>query len=141
MSAPPTVLIVEDDPVFRRVLEFSIAKSGFSIETAVDGEAGFERLIQGGISMLVTDFQMPRCDGLQLLQRLKQLENFERPPAILCTAKGLELDGERLRADFQLSGILHKPFSPRKLLQLITECLHDAVKATAGTGVEAKVPD
>ncbi|MEO1529625.1 MAG: response regulator [Planctomycetota bacterium] len=125
MSAPPKILIVEDDPVFRRVLEFSISKAGLSIETAVDGEAGFERLMEGGISIMVTDFQMPRCNGLELLQRLQAVEDYQRPPAILCTAKGLELNGDALRAQFNLSGILHKPFSPRKLTELIMHCLDE----------------
>lgn len=124
MSSTPTVLIIEDDPVFRRVLSFTVAKSGLAVETANDGQFGFERLMQGGIDFMVTDHQMPRCGGVELLQRLKDMSNYQRPPAILCTAKGLELDSEKLRNDFGLTEIMHKPFSPRKLSEVIAEHVH-----------------
>ncbi len=120
MSNTPTILIIEDDPVFRRVLHFTVAKSGFNSETACNGEEGFQRLMQGGIDFMVTDLQMPICSGLELLQRLESIENFQRPRTILCTAKGLELDTEELRKRYDLIGIVHKPFSPRKLVDLIS---------------------
>jgi CheY-like chemotaxis protein len=119
MPTTPTVLIIEDDPVFRRVLSFTVAKSGLAVETCCDGESGYRRLLQGGIDFIVTDFQMPGCGGVELLQRLDDLSDYQRPPAILCTAKGLELDSEKLRVDFRLACIMHKPFSPRKLSEVI----------------------
>ena len=119
MSLPPTVLIIEDDPVFRRVLGFTIARSGLNVETANDGDSGYERLMCGGVDFIVTDYQMPGCGGVELLERLDELQDYRRPGAILCTAKGLELDGESLRKRFRLVGILHKPFSPRKLSEMI----------------------
>lgn len=121
MTKPPTVLIVEDDPVFRRVLNFTVAKSGFQSETASNGEEGYQRLLKGGVDFLVTDLQMPICSGIELLQRLEETEGVEPPAAILCTAKGLELDTEELKKRFNLTAIMHKPFSPRKLSDLISE--------------------
>ena len=126
MSQTPTVLIIEDDPVFRRVLTFTVAKTGFAVDTANDGEAGFTRLMQRDVAFLVTDYQMPGCGGLELLQRLREVENYQRPPAILCTAKGLELDSETLRKEFDLTAIMHKPFSPRKLSEIIVQTLEAA---------------
>lgn len=123
MASHDTVLIVEDDPVFRRVLSFTVSKMGIPVETANDGKDGFERLIQGGISFIVTDYQMPGCDGIEMLRRLDQVENYSRPHTILCTAKGLELDAAQLRREFDLVAILHKPFSPRKLSDLLVEHL------------------
>lgn len=131
MSTTPTVLIIEDDPVFRRVLSFTVAKSGLSVETANDGEEGFERLARGGIDFIVTDFQMPRCGGIELLTRLDELPDYTRPPAILCTAKGLELDSEQLRRDFRLACIMHKPFSPRKLSEVILQHLEKSSSSDA----------
>lgn len=119
MSNSQTILIIEDDPVFRRVLSFTVAKAGLAVETASNGQSGFDRLIQGGIDFLVTDYQMPVCSGLELLQRLEAHDGFQRPCTILCTAKGLELDSEQLQKQFDLVEIMHKPFSPRKLTELI----------------------
>lgn len=134
MPTAGTVLIIEDDPVFRRVLSFTVSKSGLSVETANDGVAGFERLMQGGIDFIVTDYQMPGCGGVELLQRLDAVADYERPDTILCTAKGLELDTEQLRREFQLVAIMHKPFSPRKLSDLLAEHLLTKPAVVGATG-------
>lgn len=140
MNKPPTILIVEDDPVFRRVLDFTVAKAGFKSETASNGEEGFQRLLQGDVDFLVTDLQMPVCTGLELLQRLESLDGFTRPNTILCTAKGLELDTEELRKRFNLIAIMHKPFSPRKLSDLITRTVRDAESKSKQSHVEMAMP-
>lgn len=127
MSQQPTVLIVEDDPVFRRVMNFSIARCGFSVETASDGLAAYHRICQGGIDFLVTDHQMPVCSGLELLEMLDSDPNVNRPPTVLCTAKGLELDSQGLQTQFALAAVMHKPFSPRKLSELILEIIQGDV--------------
>ena len=119
MTLKQTVLIVEDEPVFRRVMSFTVARSGLQVETASDGDQAYQRLLQGGIDFLVTDHQMPVCTGLELLQRLVENNDVAQPPTILCTAKGLELDSRELESRFHLVGIMHKPFSPRKLSDLI----------------------
>jgi CheY-like chemotaxis protein len=116
-----TVLIAEDDPVFRRVMSFSIARSGLTVESVSDGAAAYERLCQGGVDFLVTDHQMPICSGLELLEKLAVNDRVQFPPTILCTAKGLELDSHGLQSRYNLVAVMHKPFSPRKLCELIVE--------------------
>jgi CheY-like chemotaxis protein len=116
-------MIVEDDPVFRRVMSIVVSRNGLTAVTASDGQIAFERICQGGIDFLVTDHQMPICTGLDLLERLKNETSMVRPPTILCTAKGLELDGPALTARYQLAAIMHKPFSPRKLSEVILQHL------------------
>jgi CheY-like chemotaxis protein len=125
MSEQKTVLIVEDDPVFRRVLSFSIAKTGLKVETANHGAAGFDRLMEGGIDFLVTDLQMPLCSGIELLERLEAVEDYTCPRTVLCTAKGLELDSLELTRRFNLVAVMHKPFSPRKLTEVIASQMQD----------------
>lgn len=118
---PTTVLIAEDDPVFRRVMGFSIARNGLTVESVADGDAAYHRLCQGGIDFLVTDHQMPVCSGLELLERMlcHPQPGNPWPPATLCTAKGLELDSQALESRYNLVAVMHKPFSPRKLSELI----------------------
>ena len=125
MPTTPTVLIVEDDPVFRRVMSFAVASFDLRVESAADGQQGFDRLIQGGIDFLVTDLQMPICTGLQLIELLDASDAVQRPPTILCTAKGLELDTVDLIRSKDLVAIMHKPFSPRKLGELVMQQLRE----------------
>ena len=134
MHESPSILIVEDDPVFRRVLTFTVAKCGLAVETANHGEEGFDRLMKGGIDFLVTDLQMPICSGLELLERLDAVQDYQRPRTILCTAKGLELDSQELTERFDLVSIMHKPFSPRKLCDAILLHLGDNESQVTSSG-------
>ncbi len=117
----PTVLIVEDDAVFRRVMTFTIARAGLNVENATNGMEGYERFMCGGIDFVVTDLQMPRASGIEMLERMKSQTSIPMVPTILCTAKGLELDRDELIRHFGLVDVLRKPFSPRRLAELINE--------------------
>lgn len=142
MTFSPTILIVEDDPVFRRVMSFTVEKAGFNVETASHGQLGYDRLVQGGIDFLVTDLQMPICSGLELLERLQDVPNYQRPGTVLCTAKGMELDTEQLIKRWGLVTVMHKPFSPRKLSVVIQKYLKptDSIEESAGSIVAARFP-
>lgn len=118
-----TILIVEDDPVFRRILSFVIAKTGFEVEAVSDGETGFERIAQGGIDFLITDYQMPGCSGVEFLRQVRQMPESDALDVILCTARSLELDCVNLREEFDLVDIIQKPFSPQQLNETVTRCL------------------
>lgn len=128
----PTVLIAEDDPVFRSVIGMTVTKSGFAVEMAADGEAAFARLVEGGIDFLITDHQMPRCSGHELLKRIAETPAIPSIPTILCTAKGFELDSRQLRETFGLVAILHKPFSPSKLGEMLRSHLQRSPEANHG---------
>jgi CheY-like chemotaxis protein len=123
MKPSTNILIVEDDPVFRRVLSLTVAKAGFRVETAADGESGLERILRGGIDFLVTDYQMPGFGGLELLRRVNALPDDRRPQAILCTARGLELDRAALCHQYRLVDVMHKPFSPQQLTETLQRSL------------------
>ncbi|QDV66679.1 hypothetical protein Poly24_03660 [Rosistilla carotiformis] len=121
MNHPPAkqILVAEDDPVFRRVIVFALKQVGFSVDSVSDGEQAHRQLNLGDYDMLVTDHQMPLCSGLDLIHRLRESNRFAQLPIVLCTARGLELDKEHLLAEFQLTDIMHKPFSPRLLAERI----------------------
>ena len=118
-----TVLIAEDDPVFRRVICFTLERFKLQVEAVADGASAYERLCQGGIDFLVTDQQMPFCTGLELLANKIQNPEIADIPTILCTAKGFELDTQHLKSVYGLVDVMHKPFSPRKLGSVVSECL------------------
>jgi CheY-like chemotaxis protein len=123
---PATVLIAEDDPVFRRVMSFSISRHGLTVESVCNGAEAYSRLAQGGIDFMIIDHQMPICSGLELLEKLLANPNVCQPPTILCTAKGLELDSHGIQSRFNLVDVMHKPFSPRRLSDLISQYIGDA---------------
>jgi len=124
MVQRPTVLVAEDDPVLRRVIKFSIASAGFGCETASNGADALARVERGDIDFLVTDHQMPICNGIELIQQLRTQLNQLSLPVVLCTAKGYELDTAELIEKYALLAVIRKPFSPKQLNQIIAKQLY-----------------
>jgi CheY-like chemotaxis protein len=121
-AATTTVLIAEDDPVFRRVLAAAVSRTGFQTEAVSNGKEAYERIRRGGIDFLVLDYQMPICSGIDLLERMAT-DKQHLPPTILCTAKGFEIDEPALSERFGLVAVLHKPFRATQLGKLISDNL------------------
>lgn len=67
----PTVLVVDDDPAFRRMLETWLSHSGYRVRTAANGIDALVRLKQQPFDVVVTDLKMPGLDGLELLTQIE----------------------------------------------------------------------
>lgn len=115
------VLVAEDDAVFRRVIEFTLSRAGFDVTTAANGALALQQLEIQQFDCLVTDHQMPELSGVELLNAIRKIDSLKNLPAILCTAKGLELDSQYLVERFNLIAVLHKPFSPRQLAGMLEQ--------------------
>lgn len=68
------VLVVDDDPELRQMVVCALQNRGYRAEGAEDGLQALTCLQQGSFDMVVTDFQMPRLDGLALLREIRRLE-------------------------------------------------------------------
>jgi CheY-like chemotaxis protein len=126
------VLVAEDDVVFRRVITFTLQRAGFAVTAVANGALAWECLGRESFDCLVTDHQMPQMSGIELLNLLRKSEPHRGLPTVLCTAKGLELDAVYLAERYQLAAVMHKPFSPRKLVEILS------TRCCAGAGVEAE---
>lgn len=100
-----------------------LSKAGFNVETARDGQAGWEAVQREVPALVITDYQMPRMNGLELCANIQTLPAETRPTVFLLTAKGMELDAAQLKAELGIDRVLMKPFSPRDLLRNVEEVL------------------
>lgn len=80
MTSEPRIALIDDDPLWIESLEEMLSDQGFSISVASDGQDGLTLLERNLIPVAVVDYQMPELDGLELLQRVRELEH---PVAIL----------------------------------------------------------
>src|SRR4029434_4326577 len=71
MAETPTLLVADDDPAVRQSLERMLAREGYQVVLAPDGQAAIERLRQGGVDLLLSDLRMPGLTGLELLREVK----------------------------------------------------------------------
>src|SRR3954462_1452863 len=136
MTVPPrdtamkqTIALVDDDRNILTSVSMTLEQEGFQVRTYTDGESALQGLNARPVVLAVLDIKMPRMDGMELLQRLRQRSAI---PVIFLTSKDEEVDelmGLRLGADDYIT----KPFSQRLLLERIRALLRrkDAAAAEA----------
>src|SRR5262245_50245424 len=102
------ILIVDDDPAIREVLQESLQESGYRCTTAGDGIDALERFRSGAFQLLVSDIDMPQMDGVRLLREVKTL----RPDTEVIMLTGmLDLDVAIRAIRMGASDYLTKPFN------------------------------
>jgi two-component system cell cycle response regulator len=113
--ASNTVLVAEDDPICRRVLESRLQNWGFRVISAVDGLEAWEMLREDNApNLLILDWIMPGIDGPELCRRIRERQHAIYPYILLVTGKDDKKDvvrGLEAGADDYLS----KPFDPTEL--------------------------
>ena len=116
------VLICDDEPYIRESVSYVARSEGYEVLTADDGEAGLQVAREEHPDLVFLDLMMPRMNGFEVCQALKQDPATSRIHIVILTARGQELDrikGKEVGADEYLT----KPFSPRKLRQRLQEVL------------------
>ena len=117
------LLLCDDEIHILRAAEFKLKRAGYDVQTAGDGQEGWEAIEHRKPDMLITDCQMPRLDGIGLVRRVRSEPQTEDLPVLMLTAKGFELSHEELSEELKIIKIVAKPFSPRELLQLVNKVL------------------
>lgn len=117
------IVVCDDEAHIARAVSMKLRKAGFSVETAADGRLALAAIDRELPDLLITDCQMPRMGGVELCQRLRERTDTANLPIILLTAKAYELEHETIQMELWLSHILHKPFSPRELLEVVRQTL------------------
>ncbi|MCE5230164.1 response regulator [bacterium] len=112
------VLIVDDDEITSDLIEIIVSSAGHETRTAIDGREGLELFGRFAPDLVITDIQMPRMNGLELLAAIRQ-QNADAI-VIVATAYGSEeyaLDALRRQAN----NYLKKPVEPKQLLALLRQ--------------------
>jgi len=114
------ILVVEDDPSILRGLQLNLSMEGYTVRSAMDGEAGLALARSEGPDLLLVDIMLPKVGGLDLIRALR--ESDRETPILILSAKGQEADkvtGLQLGAD----DYIVKPFSLKELLARIAAAL------------------
>jgi two-component system response regulator ChvI len=115
----PTIALVDDDRNILTSVSIMLEGERFSVQTYNDGQSAYDAYGRSLPDLAVLDIKMPRMDGMDLLQRMRQKTNI---PVIFLTSKDDEIDeilGLRMGAD----DYVKKPFSQRLLLERIKTLL------------------
>ncbi len=130
------ILVIDDDLAIRILLQAVLKRMKFEVELAEDGAVGLEKLRQNGtFDLILLDLMMPRINGYEFIEKVRQDFPNRRPHMIVFTAAG-KRGVEKIPADAVCNSIL-KPFDLEKFIEMITECL----TGTHSTGSEARRRD
>lgn len=108
------ILVVDDDPLMRRIVAQSLGRSTYTIIEAESGVAGVQCAIEQEPDLILLDVMMPEMDGFEVIRRLRGHPRTQSVPIILLTALGEMTEkvyGMQLGADDYMT----KPFDPREL--------------------------
>lgn len=114
-------LVVDDQLTMRSLVRAGLNQIGFSqIEEAVDGEDAFRKVLQRPVNLIISDFNMPKLDGLSLLRALRSHEPTRQVAFIMLTGRA---DDELVRraAQFGVNNYLVKPFTVATLKDKIEQ--------------------
>jgi len=109
------ILVVEDDPNIRELLQYNLEKEGFEVRTAEDGQKGLEEIETKWPDLVILDLMIPYRDGLEICRIMRSKRELAHIPVIILTAKGEEIDrvlGLEMGADDYVT----KPFSTREII-------------------------
>jgi diguanylate cyclase (GGDEF)-like protein len=109
------ILVIDDDPDVRSVVEITLQLEGFEVDTAPGGTEGLERLAESEPDAIVLDVMMPVLDGLEVLGQIRADARYSHVPVLILTAK--------VRVEDRVAGLergaddyLTKPFEPEELI-------------------------
>lgn len=112
------ILTVDDSSTVRMVLSSTLKGAGYEVVEARDGQSAIEKLESGEINMLITDLNMPRVDGIDLIRHVRRSAGCRFIPIIMLTTEtdeGKKQAGKAAGA----SGWIVKPFRPEQLLTVV----------------------
>jgi DNA-binding NtrC family response regulator len=111
-----SILVVEDEPKMRRLIELSLGERGYTTIAAEDAETGLKLLNQNPVDLVVTDFRLPGMNGLEFLQAAKRV-NASLPVVVMTAYGTVESAVEAMKAG--ASDYILKPFSLEELLLVV----------------------
>lgn len=125
-SLPAKILVVDDERSIADLLKYNLAKEGFQVLLAYDGEEALQRLEQERPDLVLLDIMLPKKDGFTLCREIR--EQYKDLPIIMLTARDTEVDkvlGLELGADDYVT----KPFSAREVTARVKAVLRRARSA------------
>ncbi len=116
------ILVVDDDPNLRLLVESTLRREGYEVLEAEDGEQGLERVQSARPDLVLLDVNMPRMDGIAVLKHLRAQERSRHIPVLMLTVQDNEA-ATRAAFDAGANDYLAKPFTIPQLSARVRACL------------------
>jgi DNA-binding response OmpR family regulator len=118
----PRILVVEDEPDLRVLLDRHLDRAGYRVSVAEDGIEALERAWAEPVDLVLLDLMLPHLDGIEVCRRLRHDERTARLPIIMLTAKNETAD--RIRGfEVGADDYINKPFNLQELVLRVAAVL------------------
>jgi len=117
------ILIVDNSPTMRRILVNTVIKAGYSnVKEAEDGKDALAKLLAGDYNLLMTDWNMPNINGLELTEAVRSEEKLKEIPILMVTTRNMKEDiVNAIKSG--VNGYIIKPCDVKTLNEKILEVL------------------
>ncbi len=116
------ILVVDDEPYVIRSLTFVLQKEGYDVSSAADGEEAMAKVRESKPRLMFLDVMMPKKNGYEVCQEIKNDSGLSDIYIIMLTAKGQEADREK-GLGLGANEFMTKPFSPARVIERVKELM------------------
>jgi two-component system, cell cycle sensor histidine kinase and response regulator CckA len=123
MEELQNILVVDDDEMVLRYVTMTLKRKGYRVHQATSGDDGLQYFTEhrAMLSMILTDIIMPGLTGPQMVERILAVE----PAMPITFMTGTAAEARLPRPQSSTYKLIHKPFTPQKLLDAVRDCLAD----------------
>lgn len=116
-----TILTVDDSATVRQMVSYTLQSAGYDVIEATDGQDGLGKL-SGSLSMIITDVNMPRLDGIGLIGKVRSHPQAKYVPVVVLTTESDAAKKQAAKSAGATAWII-KPFKPEQLLAVVQKVL------------------
>lgn len=114
------VMLVDDSPTVLMSMKAILAKSGFDVATAVDGQDAMQKVGGERPQLIISDLNMPRMDGMTFITQVRKVAGMRFVPILILTTESDQTKRQQAKAA-GATGWLVKPVDPQALLQVVRQ--------------------
>jgi two-component system chemotaxis response regulator CheY len=116
------ILAVDDSPSMRDMVRIALTGAGFEVTQATDGEEALQLAREHAFDLILSDVNMPRMDGIELIRALRAENSYRHTPILMLTTDG-SADRKREGKEAGATGWIVKPFDPAQLIATMLRVL------------------
>lgn len=112
------ILTIDDSKTMRDMLMLTLVEAGFDVLQAVDGQDGLDVLSREQVDVIITDINMPKMDGYEVIRQVRSNTEYKRMPILVLTTES-EAEKKNLARAAGATGWMVKPFDPDQLIATV----------------------
>ena len=116
------ILISDDSASIRALISSSLERAGYNVIITSDGQEAIDKLDGRSIDLVITDLNMPKADGLEVVKGVRSSDNYKFTPVLILTTETQLAQKEKAKKT-GATGWIEKPFDEKKLLYVINKVL------------------